>query len=84
MRRNKLRVSERALLQRLNRALAKDGEVLKKARPSRYRKELGDFFVLSRRANGVIEGHVNIEALARQKGVLARWEVLEPGVPVRA
>jgi hypothetical protein len=64
-------------MQRLNRVLAKDGDVLKKSRPTKYSSRyggLGDFYLIDLRAGGITEKDVDIEALARKKGVLARWE----------
>jgi hypothetical protein len=76
MRKNKVIVSERAILQRINRVLSKEGEMLKKSRPA-YQTEIGDFYLIDLERNFVIKKDVDIEALARKKGVLAGWETLE-------
>jgi hypothetical protein len=73
----KVPVSERAVMQRINRLLAKDGEMLKKSRPSKFHNRLGDFYRLDVQHNAIIEMNVNLEALAQEKNVLAKWEVLE-------
>jgi hypothetical protein len=41
-------VSPRALLQRINRALAKEGEVAKVTRGERWRGDLGDLYIVDR------------------------------------
>jgi len=79
MQRQKVSVSERALIQRLNRALRDDGTCVKKTRPSLYFKELGDYYVLDFCGNFVVEKDVDIEALGREKKVLAEWERLRAG-----
>jgi len=76
--REKVRVSERAVLQRINRVLARDGEKLKKARET-YLHTLGRFYILDQDHDFVIKKDVDLEALAREKHVLAKWEVLEQG-----
>jgi hypothetical protein len=73
----KVLISERALTQRLNRALADDDIVVKKSRPREGYNELGDFYLISLKRNFIVETDVDIEALARKKGVLAKWEALE-------
>jgi hypothetical protein len=77
MTKSKVQVSGRALLQRINRALAKDDQIVKKTRPSKYFNELGDFYRLDTQVNGIIEKDVDLEALGRKLSVLADWEVLE-------
>jgi hypothetical protein len=44
--RTQVPVSMRALVQRINRKLAQDGEVLKKLRGERYRAEFGDYYIV--------------------------------------
>lgn len=74
-------VSERAVVQRINRKLRavyeEDGidlHELKKNRGARAIQELGDYYVLDCRANFVIEDHVDPEDYARELGVLAPFE----------
>jgi hypothetical protein len=67
-------VSTRALYQRINRELAKEGMVLKAARGERARSEVGDYFVLDTGHNTVVVRHVDLEKYGRELGVLAAWE----------
>lgn len=70
-------VAERALLQRINRALVKEGEVVKKTRPgSRLEQDVGEYYGVDTGRNFVSRKHVDLEALGRELGVLADWEAL--------
>jgi hypothetical protein len=79
MKERKVMISERALFQRLKRALAKDDELLKKSRPREGYNQLGDFYVVDLQGGYIVEKDVDLEALAREKGVLAKWEALAKG-----
>jgi hypothetical protein len=73
-------VSERALIQRINRALRGNGEMLKAARSLRVADEIGQHFVVritGKRNNIVTQRHVDVEALGRELGALSDWEHLE-------
>lgn len=70
----KVAVSERALIQRINRKLAPDLEQLKKNRSPG--NELGDYYVLDLNRNFVTAQNVDPEALGRELGVLAEWETV--------
>jgi hypothetical protein len=50
--------------------------VCKPARSERVRAQVGDWYVLDLKANGVIREDVNLEALARSLGALKDWEVV--------
>lgn len=69
-------VSQHNLIHRLNRALAHDGQFLKKASPTRVAK-LGSYFITDIASDAVVRHNVDIEKLAREKGVLAAWEIVE-------
>lgn len=74
----KVRLGERALLVRVNRALSRhNGQAVKKCRAdtSSYRN-LGDYYAIDPRLNAVVETHVNLEALARKMGVIKPHEEL--------
>lgn len=79
----KVPVSERALLQRVNRRLAKDGEQLRTARrfrdgvDSHETSKLGRYYALDLSRNIVTAAHVNLENRARELGVLKAWEALQ-------
>jgi hypothetical protein len=71
-------ISTRALVQRINRALAKDDEILKACRPtSRAYHELGDYYIVNFNMNAVMHKDVGIEALGKELGVLKEFERLE-------
>lgn len=67
-------VTMRALLQRINRALALDAEVLKTARGQRAEMELGQFYTIDQRRNVIVDKDVDPEALARKLGALKEYE----------
>jgi hypothetical protein len=71
-------VTERALVQRINRKLKADGELLKKCRedsPSYH--NLGDWFLIDVTINGVIGTDIDIVEKGRELGVLKPWERLQ-------
>jgi hypothetical protein len=70
-------VSERALIQRINRALKDDGEMLKAARSSRVAEDIGEHFLIHLSRNVVLQKHVDVEALGRELGVLEAYEHVE-------
>jgi hypothetical protein len=72
----KVPVSKRALVQRINRKLAEDNGVLRAARGFQEQNELGELYVLSIRKNYVTEKHVDLEKLGRKLGVLRDHEIL--------
>jgi hypothetical protein len=74
----KVRVSTRALIQRINRKLAAQDEALRVSRDRwQERENLGEFYIVNTRLNGVVHKHVDIDALGHELGVLQRWEVHE-------
>jgi hypothetical protein len=70
-------VSRRALIQRLNRKLVKDGLSLKKTSGKQAKHDLGEYFVLDWKRNLAVELHVDLEKLGRKHGVLEAWERME-------
>jgi hypothetical protein len=77
MKPTKAPVSRRALIQRLNRKLAKDGLTVKKTTGKQAKVEVGEFFVLDLERGFVTEKHVELEKFAHKHGVLAEWERME-------
>jgi hypothetical protein len=67
-------VSMRALLQRINRKLAKDQEVLKTLRGQRYENDLGRYYTVNVADNRIAATHVDPAMLGQELGVLAVWE----------
>ena len=72
-------VSERAVLARVNRRLARDGERLKKWRP-RDGWKTGSYYRLDVNRNWVRDDRVGLEDFARELGVLGSGETIEPSV----
>ena len=70
----KVPVTARALIQRINRALKPRDEMLKKARGARAQAEVGDYFVTDFRLNALVSSRVDIEALGRELKVLKDFE----------
>ena len=73
-------VTLRALLQRLNRKLAKEGEVLKTLRGQRYANDLGRYYIVNLDRKAIDTTDVDPVALGRALGVLAAWEMVVPAV----
>jgi hypothetical protein len=69
-------VSTRALIQRINRKLAADDMIIRTARSERARVDLGQYYVVNTRINGIVAPykHLNLEDLGRELGVMAEWE----------
>jgi hypothetical protein len=68
-------LTQRALYQRLARALARDGKRLKKTRAAPARSRVGDYFILNDNG-GIVMHHVDLQQLAREIGVLQTYEQL--------
>jgi hypothetical protein len=68
----KQRVTERAILARINRALKKTGEVVRK---SRQANAPGDYFKVLK--GGSLVQYVELQDIAEELKVLNAWEVLE-------
>jgi hypothetical protein len=73
----KVLVSRRALIQRLNNALAGSNLLLKKTKGGRMKKQLGDYYLIDLKQNALVETDVDMEKLGRKHGVLEPWERLE-------
>ena len=75
-RREKMPVTTRAVIQRINRRLKPDLEMLKTTRGNRWRQEVGDYYVIDFTKNWIIDKHVDPEEMGRELGVLEPWEVV--------
>ena len=74
----KVPVSERALVARINRILDKKREALRRCRAdSRGRNYLGQYYTVDLSKNFVIAKHVDIESWGRKLEILAPYEALE-------
>jgi hypothetical protein len=71
-------VTMRALIQRINRRLKADGEMLKTAR-GRAAFSVGQYYICNPQRNWIVKERVDPEALGRELGVLAAWERVEDG-----
>jgi len=69
-------VSKRALIQRINRRLVRDGEKLHATRGQRASLDLGEFYVIDVYRNFVAQKDVDLEELGRELKVLSPWEKL--------
>ena len=75
---NKVKVSERAVLQRLNRALQPSGRLVKRCKvSSRYYGELGDFYAIDTGTNAVHTKHLDLATWAAEMMVLKVFEELD-------
>ena len=69
-------ITEKALVQRLNRALAKSETILRKSRPgTRMEIDYGNYYSVSFR-NNINGAHIDIEDLGRELGVMRPHETL--------
>ncbi len=68
-------ITERALLQRIRRALAKDGKTIKAARSQAEAQTLGAFYIVDNQ-NTIAATVPDLETYARQMRVLEPWETL--------
>jgi hypothetical protein len=64
-------MTEDALIKRINRKLAPDGQQLRKARGQRAVLDVGEFYMHDRQRNIILQTNVDPEAYARELGVLA-------------
>jgi hypothetical protein len=70
-------VGVRALIQRINRRLGSDNEVLKKSRGARAQQDLGDYYVIDVSVGAVCHKDVDLEQFGRKLEVLNTWERVE-------
>lgn len=84
MAQQKMPVTMRSVIQRINRKLAREGKFLKATRGARLRSSLGNYVVIERYRGmqGIGDTKVNPEKLARELGVLQPWE--EVAQPARS
>jgi hypothetical protein len=70
-------VSMRALIQRINRKLASDDEMLKTARSERIANDIGWYFIIDFRRNCIVNKDVSPEGVGRELNVLKAYEYVE-------
>jgi len=75
----RLKITERALLQRINRKLKSEGEQLRTARSQNVETSVGRYYIVDLERNVIAYQHVDPEALGRKLGAIQPWEELEKG-----
>jgi hypothetical protein len=72
----KAKITKRALIQRINRKLDKEGQTLKTNRGfvGAGKHDLGRYYIVDFATNGIIDLDVDLEATGRELGVLQGWE----------
>lgn len=71
-------ISEKAIEARVRRALARDGELLRKTRPGRTwtKATFGNYFTVDSRTGIPRRRHCELEQLARECDAVQPWESL--------
>ena len=72
----KAKITKHALIQRINRKLAKDGKILKARRSEKVISDLGDYFIVDLYHNSIKGHHIEIEELGRELEVLKPYEIV--------
>lgn len=74
----KVNVSPRALLARINRKLRPENRAVRQCRPppSRDWSNLGDYYAVDFEVNCVCDKHIDLGALGKRLGVLKPYEAL--------
>jgi hypothetical protein len=73
----KVLLTERAVIQRINRKLASEHQQLKTYRGGRWESDLGRFYVVDLNRNAIVAQHVVLDELARELGAIAGYEAIE-------
>ena len=73
----KKKLTERALIARINRKLANDSQALKKCREnSQWFNELGYYYIVDETLNTITAQNIKLDKLGKELGVLAEFEEL--------
>ena len=72
----KVQITERALMQRIQRKLKHQDELLRKNASLRWQTDLGDFYIVDANRNILLSAHHNLEQLGRELGALRPYEEL--------
>jgi hypothetical protein len=70
----KIKITERALFQRINRKLHQQGENLRTARSQKVEASAGHHYIVDAKRKAVSADHVDLEKLGRKLGVIQPWE----------
>jgi hypothetical protein len=74
--RRKVPVSERALVQRVNRKLKEKNEKVLKSRSNGGGLTRGEYYLLDTDHHALVHESVDLEGMGRELGVLKDWEAL--------
>jgi hypothetical protein len=72
----KLKLTQRALMQRINRKLARNHQKLSTVRSAGHESNVGRYFILNVSRNVITETNIELEKLGRRLGVFKEWEEL--------
>jgi hypothetical protein len=67
-------VTERAIIQRINRKLEPEDRKVKTARSARMERDYGRYYMIDIRRNAIADWHVDLDKLGRELNVLGAWE----------
>lgn len=70
-------VTTRAAIQRINRKLKADRQVLKKARGNAAKEDVGDYYVIDTERNILMRSRVDLTQFGRTIGAIENWEEVE-------
>jgi hypothetical protein len=73
---SKLQITERALIQRINRRLREGGAQLRTARTPQVETSVGHHFIVDLNCDAITTQNVDLEVLGRELGVIHPWEEL--------
>ena len=73
----RLKITEGALVQRINRKLKKNGELMRIARGQQVEQMFGRYFIANAERKTIVTHHVDLKSLARELNVVQPWEELE-------
>ena len=68
-------INRRALIARINRALAARDEQVIISRGALAKDAVGNYWIRDNKRNCVVKRHIDLEAFGRKIGVLRQWEV---------
>jgi len=71
---SKVLVTPTALLARVNRRLAAEGQVMRKTRPGRSINDLGSYYIIDTSHNVILFKDIDLEAVAQELGAIKGWE----------
>lgn len=74
----RISVTARAVIQRINRRIKPGRQRLLAARGNRDEAQTGHYYLVSTETGRLIETHIDLEKLARREHALELWEELEP------